>query len=38
VVVLTPHDSIDLQRVADEAHYVLDTRGVMPAGDNIERL
>lgn len=38
VVLLTPHDAFDLQRVADEAAYVLDTRGVMPTRDNIERL
>jgi UDP-N-acetyl-D-glucosamine dehydrogenase len=38
VVVLTPHDDIDLTRVAKQASYVLDTRGVMPLGDNIERL
>lgn len=38
VVLLTPHSAFDLQRVADEAIYVLDTRGVMPTGDNIERL
>jgi UDP-N-acetyl-D-glucosamine dehydrogenase len=38
VLLLTPHSAFDLQRVADEANYVLDTRGVMPVGDNIERL
>ncbi|MFC8676720.1 nucleotide sugar dehydrogenase [Streptomyces griseorubiginosus] len=38
VVLLTPHKGFDLQRVADEAIYVLDTRGVMPDGPYIERL
>jgi UDP-N-acetyl-D-glucosamine dehydrogenase len=38
VVLLTPHGTFDLTRVADEAAYVLDTRGVMPTRDNIERL
>ncbi|MGW2938810.1 nucleotide sugar dehydrogenase [Streptomyces sp. NPDC001156] len=38
VVLLTSHGDFDLTRIADEAVYVLDTRGVMPLGDNIERL
>lgn len=38
VVLLTPHSSFDLTKVATEAAYVLDTRGVMPDGSNIERL
>lgn len=38
VVLLTPHAAFDLQRVADQANYVLDTRGVMPDASNIERL
>nr|WP_202554902.1 nucleotide sugar dehydrogenase [Streptomyces sp. SID4950] len=38
VVLLTPHDEFDLQRVADGSAYVLDTRGVMPVAPHIERL
>ncbi|MET7944381.1 nucleotide sugar dehydrogenase [Streptomyces sp. NPDC005302] len=38
VVLLTPHDEFDLQHIAAEAAYVLDTRGVMPDASNIERL
>ncbi len=38
VVLLTPHTAFDLAKVAHEATFVLDTRGVMPGGDNIERL
>ncbi|MFD8739627.1 nucleotide sugar dehydrogenase [Streptomyces sp. NPDC059618] len=38
VVLLTAHDEFDLQRIAIEATYVLDTRGVMPDALNIERL
>ncbi|MFI6248996.1 nucleotide sugar dehydrogenase [Streptomyces sp. NPDC051016] len=38
VVLLTPHDDFDLQHVADQATYVLDTRGVMPVAPHIERL
>ncbi|MFF3911505.1 nucleotide sugar dehydrogenase [Streptomyces sp. NPDC001848] len=38
VVVLTPHDEFDLAQLADEAAYVLDTRGVMPAAPHVERL
>lgn len=38
VVLLTPHTCFDLTTVAKEAAYVLDTRGLMPSGNNIERL
>ncbi|MBY8341969.1 nucleotide sugar dehydrogenase [Streptomyces spinosirectus] len=38
VVLLTPHDTFDLQHVADHAQFVLDTRGVMPDAPHIERL
>lgn len=38
VVLLTAHDGFDLTEVAYKANYVLDTRGVLPSGDNIERL
>jgi UDP-N-acetyl-D-glucosamine dehydrogenase len=38
VVLLTPHDTFDLQHVADASRYVLDTRGVMPDAPHIERL
>lgn len=38
VVLLTPHAEFDLQRVADQANYVLDTWGVMPDAPHIERL
>ncbi|MEV8042559.1 nucleotide sugar dehydrogenase [Streptomyces griseoluteus] len=38
VVLLTPHEEFDLMRVADEAAYVLDTRGVMASAPHIERL
>ncbi|MGV9427106.1 nucleotide sugar dehydrogenase [Streptomyces sp. NPDC003656] len=38
VVLLTPHTEFDLQQLAAEATYVLDTRGVMPVAPNIERL
>ncbi|MFJ4787603.1 nucleotide sugar dehydrogenase [Streptomyces sp. NPDC088794] len=38
VVLLTPHDEFDLQQIADQANYVLDTRGVMPVAPHIERL
>ncbi|MET9869615.1 hypothetical protein ABZZ16_26285 [Streptomyces sp. NPDC006386] len=38
VVLLTPHAEFDLGRLAAEAAYVLDTRGVMPAAPHIERL
>ncbi|MFF8869557.1 nucleotide sugar dehydrogenase [Streptomyces massasporeus] len=38
VVLLTPHGEFDLDRLAAEAAYVLDTRGVMTAASHIERL
>lgn len=38
VVLLTAHDAFDLHEIANQATYVLDTRGVMPRGNNIERL
>ncbi|MEV5105412.1 nucleotide sugar dehydrogenase [Streptomyces massasporeus] len=38
VVLLTPHGEFDLDRIAAEASYVLDTRGVMTAASHIERL
>ncbi|MCI3277614.1 nucleotide sugar dehydrogenase [Streptomyces cylindrosporus] len=38
VVLLTAHTDFDLQRVASQALYVLDTRGVMPVAPHIERL
>ncbi|MFD5477087.1 nucleotide sugar dehydrogenase [Streptomyces hawaiiensis] len=38
VVLLTPHGEFDLVRLAAEAAYVLDTRGVMAAAPHIERL
>ncbi|MEU0413556.1 nucleotide sugar dehydrogenase [Streptomyces griseorubiginosus] len=38
VVLLTPHAAFDLTRVADEATFVLDTRGVMPHAAHIEQL
>ncbi|MFJ7340954.1 nucleotide sugar dehydrogenase [Streptomyces sp. NPDC101110] len=38
VVLLTPHGEFDLARLADEAAFVLDTRGVMTAAPHIERL
>jgi UDP-N-acetyl-D-glucosamine dehydrogenase len=38
VLLLTPHTAFDLQLVADQATYVLDTRGVLPVAPNIERL
>jgi UDP-N-acetyl-D-glucosamine dehydrogenase len=38
VVLLTPHTAFDLQRVADQATYVLDTRGAMSSAPHIERL
>ncbi|MFE8962316.1 nucleotide sugar dehydrogenase [Streptomyces iakyrus] len=38
VVLLTPHGEFDLVRLAAEASYVLDTRGVMAAEPHIERL
>ena len=38
VVLLTPHGEFDLDLLAAEAAYVLDTRGVMAAAPHIERL
>lgn len=38
VVVLTNHSAFDLTKIAKNAVFVLDTRGVLPAGDSIERL
>ncbi|MFD4506685.1 nucleotide sugar dehydrogenase [Streptomyces sp. NPDC058457] len=38
VVLLTPHAEFDLAQIADEAAYVLDTRGVMAPAPHIERL
>ncbi|MFJ8006119.1 nucleotide sugar dehydrogenase [Streptomyces fagopyri] len=38
VVLLTAHDEFDLQHIAAEARYVLDTRGAMPVAPTIERL
>ncbi|MFD8235197.1 nucleotide sugar dehydrogenase [Streptomyces sp. NPDC059696] len=38
VVLLTPHTEFDLTRLAAEAAFVLDTRGVMTAAPHIERL
>jgi UDP-N-acetyl-D-glucosamine dehydrogenase len=38
VVLLTPHGEFDLERLAAEAAFVLDTRGVMTAASHIERL
>ncbi|MDQ0991619.1 nucleotide sugar dehydrogenase [Streptomyces sp. V3I7] len=38
VVLLTSHGEFDLARVASEAAYVLDTRGVMERAPHVERL
>ncbi|MFJ6086264.1 nucleotide sugar dehydrogenase [Streptomyces sp. NPDC092369] len=38
VVLLTPHGEFDLARLAAEAAYVLDTRGVMATAPHVERL
>ncbi|MGW1810893.1 nucleotide sugar dehydrogenase [Streptomyces sp. NPDC002078] len=38
VVLLTPHAEFDLAQLADEAAYVLDTRGVMAPAPHVERL
>ncbi|MEU6513662.1 nucleotide sugar dehydrogenase [Streptomyces sp. NPDC046978] len=38
VVLLTAHDEFDLTEIAEQAAYVLDTRGVMPVAPHIERL
>lgn len=37
-VLLTAHDAFNLTEIADSGTYVLDTRGVMPTRDTIERL
>jgi UDP-N-acetyl-D-glucosamine dehydrogenase len=38
VVALVDHDAFDAEAVVRHARYVLDTRGWLPAGDNVERL
>ena len=38
VVLVTPHRVISLQELARTRAYVLDTRGVLPLAENIERL
>lgn len=38
VLLLTAHTAFDLQRIANQANYVLDTRGAMPVAPHIERL
>jgi UDP-N-acetyl-D-glucosamine dehydrogenase len=38
VVALVDHDAFDLEAVVRHARYVLDTRGRLPAGENVERL
>ncbi|MFI1076021.1 nucleotide sugar dehydrogenase [Streptomyces puniciscabiei] len=38
VVLLTPHAEFDLAQLADEAAYVLDTRGAMTPAPHVERL
>jgi UDP-N-acetyl-D-glucosamine dehydrogenase len=38
VVALVDHDAFDVQQVVRHARYVLDTRGWLPAGENVERL
>jgi UDP-N-acetyl-D-glucosamine dehydrogenase len=38
VIVLVDHDDFDLGAVAASARYVLDTRNVLPAADNVEPL
>ncbi|WP_299540813.1 nucleotide sugar dehydrogenase [uncultured Streptomyces sp.] len=38
VVVLTPHPEFGLEKVAREATYLLDTRGVAPSGPTVEYL
>jgi UDP-N-acetyl-D-glucosamine dehydrogenase len=38
VIMLTEHDDFDLDLVVANAGYVLDTRRVMPAADNVEYL
>jgi len=38
VVLLSPHKEFDLAKVAAEAAYVLDVRGVLPEAPHIERI
>ncbi|HZA76181.1 MAG TPA: nucleotide sugar dehydrogenase [Acidimicrobiales bacterium] len=38
VVALVDHDAFDPGMVVEHARYVLDTRGWLPIGDNVERL
>ena len=38
VVALVDHDAFDAQMVVRHARYVLDTRGWLPSGENVERL
>jgi UDP-N-acetyl-D-glucosamine dehydrogenase len=38
VILLQPHRSFDLSMVALRAALVLDTRGVLPAAETVERL
>jgi UDP-N-acetyl-D-glucosamine dehydrogenase len=38
VVALVDHDAFEPQMVARHARYVLDTRGWLPTGENVERL
>jgi UDP-N-acetyl-D-glucosamine dehydrogenase len=38
VVALVDHDAFDPAAVAQHARYVLDTRGWLPIGENVERL
>ena len=38
VVLLVDHDHFDRNLVQEHARYVLDTRAVLPAGPNVERL
>jgi UDP-N-acetyl-D-glucosamine dehydrogenase len=38
VVALVDHDAFEPQMVARHAQYVLDTRGWLPTGENVERL
>jgi UDP-N-acetyl-D-glucosamine dehydrogenase len=38
VVILTDHDDFDFEMIRRRAGYVLDTRGRLPAADNVEPL
>jgi UDP-N-acetyl-D-glucosamine dehydrogenase len=38
VLMLVDHDEFDPQVVASSASYIIDTRHVLPAGDNVELL